>query len=387
MEYRFITPNLSPSLSEWVRPTVPHETKEAKSTADPTSEESVIQKIKEFAIQNQHLFTSTQQIIATRIKMPDSDGQTMIWKGPDPHDLIAFPRVFIGSGSESCIEQAVNLSTNTSLAIVIPRRNRIPSMLYPSLNNILSRSPYRFYLQFNNHRGLVKSHKVLDLAPFIGPNLPDYPIRPGILQTRYDGDLNKYWNWDKLCDSLKLKLCTDLIVGLAALHNSNLVHRDIKPANILYLLDKTTNQPRELAICDFGCVTASNEINELLESKFTHAFAAPEHWNEKLPDNAPEIFQRYLRMDMWALGCVIHEIHFNKGPYFTYDESDWLIQQLGQPGKYYENFEKWRRSLDTRNPLLFLVQSMLDINPTTRMTIISALAYTERLSKRNAEQG
>ena len=48
-----------------------------------------------------------------------------------------------------------------------------------------------------------------------------------------------------------MKLCKNIVDGLAHAHNKKIVHRDLKPDNILIGKHKTAK------ICDFGCSASS----------------------------------------------------------------------------------------------------------------------------------
>ena len=86
----------------------------------------------------------------------------------------------------------------------------------------------------------------------------------------------------------------DICHGLKYIHQNNLIHRDLKPEN-LFLTEEET-----IKIGDFGIAKQLNSINEYTKTQTgTMLYMAPEILNGKEYNN---------KVDIWALGCVIHEL-------------------------------------------------------------------------------
>jgi serine/threonine protein kinase len=200
-----------------------------------------------------------------------------------------------------------------------------------------------------------------------------------------------YDKWHSLPLPLKFRLATDLVHGVATIHAANLAHRDIKPDNILMILQNGV--PIKLAITDFGFLTGRND-EILWKVHLTPCYSSPEYWNDTQSIDGDERLERFKRMDIWGIGCVLYLILFGTPPYFVTKVLDRMensndleqaiipIKTLGQPGKGQEEFKKWLGSSYTGNPLIPLMRRMLDFNPMTRITIKEALAYLESESKR-----
>lgn len=120
----------------------------------------------------------------------------------------------------------------------------------------------------------------------------DYTLKDQSVQIHME-----YWGknlTEKLHLSIgSIKFCTkvyyEVISGLTALHNINLVHCDIKPENILY-------HKSHIKICDFGSTRLSNERRDITTPMY----------------NPPEIIfnkRCYPESDWWSLGCTIYEIY------------------------------------------------------------------------------
>lgn len=94
-------------------------------------------------------------------------------------------------------------------------------------------------------------------------------------------------------------LCKDFLLGVAYLHNNNILHRDIKPSNVLY-----SNIPKLcLKIADFGL---SKKLGTVQGSSVLHSNAGSRFWM------APELLlstghlQHTYASDMFASGLIMH---------------------------------------------------------------------------------
>jgi serine/threonine protein kinase len=106
----------------------------------------------------------------------------------------------------------------------------------------------------------------------------------------------------------KLRLLQDVSLGLATLHNVNILHGDIKPENVLF--DEKSNSSR---VCDFGM---SRKLFTSKQSKILYSvkYRPPECWlYSKSEIN--------LSSDVWAFGMLIlsiltgvYPIHFHGDP-------------------------------------------------------------------------
>jgi len=90
--------------------------------------------------------------------------------------------------------------------------------------------------------------------------------------------------------------------ALAYLHDSGILHRDIKPANLFLARDG------QLKVCDFGVAKSlgSASITHAGTRLGTWAYLAPEAW---LGEEATA------STDLYALGCVLHEMLTGRPPF------------------------------------------------------------------------
>ncbi|MCH9688624.1 MAG: serine/threonine protein kinase, partial [Deltaproteobacteria bacterium] len=122
-----------------------------------------------------------------------------------------------------------------------------------------------------------------------GPNLADYLARQG-----------------SLSEPEVLRLARGMASGLGYAHAAGVIHRDLKPANILLAPGTTVATPK---IADFGMARASSFAGAdkgALTVLGTPQYMAPECLEPLAVDP---------RTDLYALGCIIHEMATGAPPF------------------------------------------------------------------------
>ena len=106
----------------------------------------------------------------------------------------------------------------------------------------------------------------------------------------------------KLSLEQKLMIFEQLVAGLNAVHQHNIIHRDIKPSNIL------VTEQLEVKLTDFGVARTQDSnltlINEILGSP---VYMAPESFESK--DKLD------IRSDVFSLGVLCYELLTSKKPF------------------------------------------------------------------------
>ena len=118
----------------------------------------------------------------------------------------------------------------------------------------------------------------------------------GDLQSKISAlkNLQKYFS-EKTIWSLFIQM----IQGIKALHDKNIIHRDLKSANIFLMKN---------GICKLGDLNVSKEAKTgLLKTQTgTPYFASPEVWSGK---------PYGLKSDIWSLGCILYQITTLRMPF------------------------------------------------------------------------
>lgn len=102
-----------------------------------------------------------------------------------------------------------------------------------------------------------------------------------------------------------------IVRGLKAMHDLNIVHRDIKCANIFLTKE---------GVVKLGDLNVSKVANKGLMHTQTGTpyYASPEVWKDKPYDN---------KSDIWSLGCVLYELIALRPP-FTATSMQGLSQKV-----------------------------------------------------------
>lgn len=111
----------------------------------------------------------------------------------------------------------------------------------------------------------------------------------------------------KLDESVLWSYMSQMLKGLKALHDLNILHRDLKSANIFLTKDQRT-----LKIADMN-VSKVAKSGFLYTQTGTPYYASPEIWRDD-PYNA--------KSDIWSLGCVFYELCALKPPFISNDMRD-----------------------------------------------------------------
>ncbi|MGE3795814.1 MAG: serine/threonine-protein kinase, partial [Dehalococcoidia bacterium] len=145
--------------------------------------------------------------------------------------------------------------------------------------------------------------------------------------------------------------------ALDAAHTAGLIHRDVKPTNVM--LD---DHGRFAYLVDFGIARALTSIKVTTTGKLigTPAYMAPEQWCDETLDH---------RVDIYALGCLLHECLTGQAPYRGTDYAAVMYQHLqGTPPRPSALVAALPRALDG------VVATALAKDPNQRFPTAGALA-------------
>ena len=122
-----------------------------------------------------------------------------------------------------------------------------------------------------------------------------------------DGSLDKLMKAQALTYEQRVDILTQILEGIAYLHNNDIIHRDLKPQNILILRSKGHYVPK---ITDFGI---SKQLTDEEKSVVTNSilvgtrhYASPEQLMERAI---------HKNTDLWSFGVIAYQMFTDSLPF------------------------------------------------------------------------
>ncbi|KAI0795439.1 kinase-like domain-containing protein [Abortiporus biennis] len=192
------------------------------------------------------------------------------------------------------------------------------------------------------------------------------------------GHRNGNWKAVHLLSAEEVKsLFSDVVEGLAFLHDHSILHLDLKPGNVLLTWDGGRLIPRAM-LSDFG--TSQDMLNSRTRSGNTGTleYTSP----ESLPSPTTGLLQQIdSKSDMWSLGMILHKLLFFRLPYRHASDNvekssrtdgkevaDLLEKEvLTYPG--FKPVPAMNSTFESRRiprAFLFLLEGLLNVNPGLR---------------------
>nr|CCA13906.1 ser/thr kinase putative [Albugo laibachii Nc14] len=194
--------------------------------------------------------------------------------------------VEIGRGGFGIVYAALDLRNGRSVAIKEVSLHDIDKEELLSIESEIS------LLKKLNHENIVKYHDTIktQASLFI------------ILEYMENGSLAQFIKkFGNLSETLVAMYITQVLRGLAYLHEQGVLHRDVKGANIL------TTKDGLVKLADFGVAVKLNETQK------SNSVVGSPYWM------APEVIEMSgwsFASDIWSVGCTIIELLTTKPPYF-----------------------------------------------------------------------
>ena len=113
-------------------------------------------------------------------------------------------------------------------------------------------------------------------------------------------------------------IASNIARGIAAAHQQGVIHRDLKPANVF------VSDEGKVKVGDFGLAYSSHHGEEHLEGKRfgTTPYLAPEFIEHKTSGASADIY---------AFGCMLHELLTGAPPYEGKDTQEILEGHCSKP--------------------------------------------------------
>eukprot|EP00929_Paragymnodinium_shiwhaense_P087004 TRINITY_DN47338_c0_g1_i1.p1 TRINITY_DN47338_c0_g1~~TRINITY_DN47338_c0_g1_i1.p1 ORF type:complete len:698 (-),score=109.66 TRINITY_DN47338_c0_g1_i1:112-2205(-) len=165
-----------------------------------------------------------------------------------------------------------------------------------------------------------------------------------------------------------------LASALKYLHKLRILHRDIKPANVFLSADSSSDvgSKKDAVLGDLGIAKVLMHAQGHAVTQIgTPSYLAPEVWLGKHYSYAADIY---------SLGCTCFELAELRMPFCAINKLLLGVKVCHQPAP------KMSAGTDGRTPSLqSLVQSMMDKDPTQRISAADILAYARNLARNRAE--
>jgi len=181
----------------------------------------------------------------------------------------------------------------------------------------------------------------------------------GILQYYEEGNLMQLLKNNTLQLSQKISLLSQILDGIAFLHNNGIIHRDLKPQNILIVRRGNEYIPK---ITDFGIskqldINKSSIFSNSIAGAGTLAYASPEQLGER------EIRKN---TDLWSFGVIAFQTLTGKLPFTTGEHAS--TSEAGRTELFRQiNSGKLPKEIDAiPEPWQTLIQRCLVIDPAQR---------------------
>ncbi|GAM27617.1 hypothetical protein SAMD00019534_107930 [Acytostelium subglobosum LB1] len=166
-----------------------------------------------------------------------------------------------------------------------------------------------------------------------------------------------------------------ILDAIAQFHHCDppLAHRDIKPGNVLL------SDEKKPVLMDFGSTTQARirvtsrkqalEVQEEADQHSTPLYKAPELFDVASDCNLDE------RTDIWALGCLLYAMSFNRSPFeSSMDNNSGSVALSVLSGRV-----DIPASHSFSNELIQLIRSMLSLNPQERPFIDNVIQQVDAM--------
>lgn len=231
-----------------------------------------------------------------------------------------------------------------------------------------------------NHPNLIRyNHVWLETSQW-SPFGPAVPCAYILQEYCSGGNLEMYVREkEKLSLAEVISFITDILRGVAYLHDHQIIHRDLKPSN--FLLKERLETPQVL-VSDFGEGDMEGKHRKSTGTTGTLEYCAPELLTRDVRGNLGE-FSRH--SDMFSIGLVLYFLCFSHTPYRSprgVDSGAVNFESLREEICTFRGYDGGDGPTELPQELVTLLTSLLSVNPEERVSARDALFVVESIAER-----
>lgn len=260
---------------------------------------------------------------------------------------------YIGHGITSFVYKGYFLDQNENKIFVAIKQIDMNKISLKVANYIQTEI---YILQSLSHPNIVKMYDNFELIY----NDIKYTFIVFEWLSKYELDILINNTYNKWSDDDILYLFTDIVNCVKYLHENNIIHRDIKPSNIVLVSNnKSKYKNIGLKLIDFGfsIKVIDNELHNTM-------CGSPIYMAPEIPLNKP--YSK--KVDIWALGVVLHQMKYGCVPFKGCKTLFDLISMWEK-----NNYKIGNNDID--NPINILINNLLDKNPDSRYSCDDIINY------------
>ncbi|KAH7136992.1 kinase-like domain-containing protein [Dactylonectria estremocensis] len=280
----------------------------------------------------------------------------------------------IGRGASGTVQRVVHKQTGRPLAM-------------KTFEEILSKSILQeiVILKYCHHPNIVRFVEAVNLEGSPKMSIIMQPWAPYTLWkllTNTDAEREKVCPWfhpaSPESTQVILRIMHGIVLAVVHLHDRSIKHKDLKPENILLFEPRTADITP--LITDVGISKLSIHGALTNFTKSTYQFLAPEQVRHE---------ESTLKADVWQLGCcfalLLAVAHGGASAFWqlwgVIDSSTSSCQVAEEHPRFIDIFKRVYRRGDAQGLVFELVQGMLDVDPSERLTISQVESMIQALIK------
>lgn len=263
----------------------------------------------------------------------------------------------LGMGSFATVYQIEHKETKEQMALKIYRSDED--------NYFLSQDIFRelVALMTLNHPNIIKIETIsfASVSIKMTMELMDNTLDNYLKNKRYDPSIAPY-------------ILREILKGLKACHDEEILHLDLKPENILL-----KDECKIVKICDFNLAKVSQAEQNMTSNIITRWYRPPEIILGK-NCYGPEV-------DIWSAGCIFYELINTKILFpgaSDVDQLNQILNKMGCPEKIFDDLPENHLLPRTRNPVSKIELKQLSLEGNDLLNKMLVLDPNKRISATDA---